>query len=432
MNLSRRQFVRAAGAIALGLAGSGALAGCGSTGSGSTSGSESSKLATIKDRGTLNCGVKKDIPGYGYLDPATGKYRGMEIDLCYQVAAKVFGCSYEQAKSDDLVAFTDVTPKTRGPLIDNDQLDMICATYTITDERKQSWDFTRAYRSDYIGLLVKKGKFKGLRDLDGKYIGVSQGSSTKQAIQDMLKDKGLDVSPTFLQFPDYSTLKIALDSGSIDVFSVGTAPSWAATKRRRPWSSRSPTSNLASRSTGSRPRRAATSHPPATRSWPSACPTVGSTRRSRTGTCCSTAPCDGMRDRAPRAPACVRRNEDGYIRPLRAGSRRLPTWTCSGGVWLHAQGRARQPCLGAGAGAPCSDLLDHALKGAQAINRVYVSSTRTRAARAGLIFMYAAGPLILQRVTGASDPVRIASFTLGTLGVGLYHAAYISEVIARG
>lgn len=220
MNLSRRQFVRAAGAIALGLAGSGALAGCGSTGLGSTSGSESSKLATIKDRGTLNCGVKKDIPGYGYLDPATGKYRGMEIDLCYQVAAKVFGCSYEQAKSDDLVAFTDVTPKTRGPLIDNDQLDMICATYTITDERKQSWDFTRAYRSDYIGLLVKKGKFKGLRDLDGKYIGVSQGSSTKQAIQDMLKDKGLDVSPTFLQFPDYSTLKIALDSGNIDVFSV--------------------------------------------------------------------------------------------------------------------------------------------------------------------------------------------------------------------
>ena len=46
--------------------------------------------------------------------------------------------------------------------------------------------------------------------------------------------------------------------------------------------------------------------------------------------------------------------------------------------------------------------------------------------------MYMAGPQFLQAITGADQPVRIAPFVLGFLGVGLYHAAYISEVIRTG
>ena len=161
--LTRRQFLRAAGACALGIAGAGLLAGCSESGSQSGSSGRLQACDHPEPRDLSSAGVKKDIPGYGYLDPATGTYQGMEIDLCYQVAAKVFGCSYDDAKANDLVAFTDVTPKTRGPLIDNDQLDLVCATYTITDERKKSWDFTNPYRSDYIGMLVKKGRFSTSR-----------------------------------------------------------------------------------------------------------------------------------------------------------------------------------------------------------------------------------------------------------------------------
>ena len=217
-DMSRRQFLSLCGVAAFG--GALALSGCGGSGSGSSTGSADSKLQTIKDRGKLKCGVKKDVPGYGYLDTASGKYEGLEIDLCYQVAAKVFGVSYDDAKSKDLVEFTDVTPKTRGPLIDNDELDMICATYTITDERKQSWDFTDAYREDYIGLLIKKGAISDLAGLNGKVIGVSQGSTTKDAITKMLADQGVSATPSFQEFPDYPTIKQNLDAGNIDVFSV--------------------------------------------------------------------------------------------------------------------------------------------------------------------------------------------------------------------
>ena len=142
-NISRRQFLQALGLSTAAVAGLG-LVGCGggSNGGSASTGSSRSKVDAIKSRGKLNAGVKKDVPGYGYLDPSTNSYEGLEIDLCYQIAASVLGVSYDDAKNQQLVNFTDVTPKTRGPLIDNDQLDIVCATYTITDDRKKSWDFS--------------------------------------------------------------------------------------------------------------------------------------------------------------------------------------------------------------------------------------------------------------------------------------------------
>ncbi|WP_154027246.1 transporter substrate-binding domain-containing protein [Olsenella uli] len=219
-NMSRRQFIGTLGltgaVMALG------LAGCGSNGGNSAStGSSDSKVETIKSRGKLNAGVKKDVLGYGYLDPATNKYQGLEIDLCYQLAAAVLGVSYDEAKEKDLVAFTDVTPKTRGPLIDNDSLDVVVATYTITDERKKSWDFSTPYRTDHVGILVKKSSgFQTMTDLNGKVIGVSQGSTTKDLVTKMLQENNFNVTPTFQEFPDYPSIKSALDAGNVDAFAM--------------------------------------------------------------------------------------------------------------------------------------------------------------------------------------------------------------------
>lgn len=220
MDMNRRQFIQVFGLAALGIAGAGSLAGCGGN-AGSGSSDTSSKLEAVKSRGKLKAGVKKDVIGYGYLNTATNEYEGLEIDLCYQIAAAVLGVSYDEAKEQKLVEFTDVTPKTRGPLIDNDQLDIICATYTITDERKKSWDFSTPYRTDHVGILVKKAAgMKSMADLDGKIIGVSQGSTTKDLVSEMFKDQGVDATPSFQEFPDYPSIKSALDAGNIDAFAM--------------------------------------------------------------------------------------------------------------------------------------------------------------------------------------------------------------------
>lgn len=68
----------------------------------------------------------------------------------------------------------------------------------------------------------------------------------------------------------------------------------------------------------------------------------------------------------------------------------------------------------------------------RAVSRVYVEFYQNTPLPVQVLFMYMAGPQFLQAITGAAQPVRIAPFALGALGVGLYHAAYISEVIRTG
>lgn len=66
------------------------------------------------------------------------------------------------------------------------------------------------------------------------------------------------------------------------------------------------------------------------------------------------------------------------------------------------------------------------------ISRVYVEFFQNTPLPVQVFFMYMAGPKLLQAILGTADPVRTSAFSLGTLGVGLYHAAYVSEVIRTG
>jgi putative glutamine transport system substrate-binding protein len=92
-------------------------------------------LDKIVRAGLLKVGVKSDIPGFGLLNPDTGKYEGMEIDIAKLIAKEIFG-------DENRVAFTPVTAKTRGPLLDNGDIDFVIATFTVTEERKLTYNFS--------------------------------------------------------------------------------------------------------------------------------------------------------------------------------------------------------------------------------------------------------------------------------------------------
>jgi aspartate/glutamate/glutamine transport system substrate-binding protein len=169
-------------------------------------------VQAIKDAGVLRVGVKSDVPNFGLQDAATGEFEGMEIDLAYALAERI-------GLTPDDVEFEPVTAKTRGPLLDNGQLDVVIATFTINDERKEQWNFTQPYYQDEVGLLVKKDAgFEGLADLDGKTIGVAQGATTRDAVQAEADAAGITLN--FLEFATYPEINAALESGRVDAFSV--------------------------------------------------------------------------------------------------------------------------------------------------------------------------------------------------------------------
>ena len=198
-----------------------ALAGCGSsgpatTGSGSTGTVAAVKLPpqvqAIKDSGTLRVGVKADVPNFGLQDAATGEFKGMEIDLAKAIAKRI-------GIPEDKVKFEAVTAKTRGPMLDNGQIDLVLATFTIKPERKLQWNFSEPYYQDEVGLLVKKSSgITGLAGLNGKTIGVAQGATSRDAVQTEADKAGIKVK--FLEFATYPEINAALESGRVDAFSV--------------------------------------------------------------------------------------------------------------------------------------------------------------------------------------------------------------------
>ena len=68
----------------------------------------------------------------------------------------------------------------------------------------------------------------------------------------------------------------------------------------------------------------------------------------------------------------------------------------------------------------------------RAISRVYVEFFQNTPLPVQVFFYYMAGPRVLQAILNTLSPVRLSSFAIGAVGVGLYHAAYISEVIRTG
>ena len=117
------------------------------------------------------------------------------------------------------VRYVPVTAQTRGPLLDNEQVDMDIATFTITDERKKLYNFTSPYYTDASGFLVNKSaKIKSIEDLNGKTIGVAQGSITQRLITELGKKKGLTFK--FVELGSYPELITSLHAHRIDAFSV--------------------------------------------------------------------------------------------------------------------------------------------------------------------------------------------------------------------
>ncbi len=169
-------------------------------------------LDAVVKAGVLRVGVKEDVPNFGLRNTATGEIEGFEIDIVKLLAKEILG-------DEKAYELTPVTAKTRGPLLDNGEVDLVIATFTITDERKLTYNFSTPYYEDAVGLLVKKAAgFKGLADMNGKVIGVAQSATSKDAVQKSAEELGITVS--FSEYATYPEIKAALDSGRVDAFCV--------------------------------------------------------------------------------------------------------------------------------------------------------------------------------------------------------------------
>ncbi|HIT88888.1 MAG TPA: transporter substrate-binding domain-containing protein [Candidatus Merdenecus merdavium] len=167
---------------------------------------------SISGKSVVKVGCKNDVPNFGLMNIDTREFEGFEIDVAKAICKEVYGENVE-------VKFEAVTAKTRGPLVETGELDMVAATFTITEDRKETYNFTQPYYTDHVKLMVQKTSgIKDFADLDGKIIGVSQSATTKQSLQKAADEIGISLE--FSEFASYPEIKAALDSGRVDCFSV--------------------------------------------------------------------------------------------------------------------------------------------------------------------------------------------------------------------
>lgn len=177
-----------------------------------TASAKPNALDQIKRNGALAVGVKNDVPGFGYMNPATKQYEGLEIDIAKAIAKKIFG-------NENKIKFVPVTAKNRGAFLNQDRVDMVIATFTVTDERRQNFDFSDIYYTDSVGVMVKKSSgITSFKNLENKKIGITQGSMTATTMKNAAIREGVFLN--IVNYPSNATLRDALDNGEIDAISI--------------------------------------------------------------------------------------------------------------------------------------------------------------------------------------------------------------------
>lgn len=155
----------------------------------------------------LTVGIKYDQPGLGLMegeDPS-----GFDVDVAKAVAEKL-------GVSEDDITWQEAPTPQREDLLVNESVDMIFATYSITDERKERVQFAGPYFVAGQDLLVAADdtEITGPDALDGKILCSVAGSTPAERVAEEYPGVQLQ------EFDTYSLCVENLASGQVDALTT--------------------------------------------------------------------------------------------------------------------------------------------------------------------------------------------------------------------
>ena len=145
-----------------------------------------SRLAMVRERGTLVCASNNNVAGFGFLD-AGGNTVGFDIDLCRAVAAAVLGDA-------GAVEFRTVEAAERGPAMQSGEIDVMSNLTTWTSSRDAAWgNFVQTMFYDGQGFMAPRSLgVSTMMELRGAKICVLQGTTSELNIQDFDTEHSMD------------------------------------------------------------------------------------------------------------------------------------------------------------------------------------------------------------------------------------------------
>lgn len=147
----------------------------------------------IRQRGELRVGLEGTYPPFSFQDER-GQLSGFEVEFAQALAGELgVRAALQPTKWDGILA-----------ALESGRLDVVINQVTITEERRQKYDFSQPYTVSGIQALVRKDQpgFQQPADLAGKRVGVGLGTNYEQWLRENVPDavvRTYDDDPTKYQ-----------------------------------------------------------------------------------------------------------------------------------------------------------------------------------------------------------------------------------------
>ena len=135
-----------------------ALAACGGDAATENDFPEGSTMAQLASDQKITIGTKFDQPLFGLAGP-TGEPEGFDVEIG-KLVADALGIPEEN------IEWVETVSQNREPFIEQGNVDIVVATYTINDTRKEVIDFAGPYYTAGQTFLVPKGNPDGITGPD--------------------------------------------------------------------------------------------------------------------------------------------------------------------------------------------------------------------------------------------------------------------------
>ncbi len=133
----------------------------------------------LSDAGSIKIGVKMDQPGIGYREPGADAPSGIDIEMGRIIAARL-------GISDGDIEWVETVSDNREPYLQNGTVDIVIASYSITDERRQVVGQAGPYYVTGQQLLVReddKDTITGPDDLASVKVCSVEGSTSLDRVE---------------------------------------------------------------------------------------------------------------------------------------------------------------------------------------------------------------------------------------------------------